>query len=490
MSDLITALGGFGPFRVLVVGDFMLDEFVHGDASRLSPDAPVPVLTVTETERAGGGASNVATCLAGFGGLVQCCGVIGGDTAGSQLTESLTSKGCAVDGLVVDADRPTTVKRNLIGLAQHRHPQKMFRMDIESHSPLAPSTNQSLADCIETLMSGVNAVCIEDYGKGVCTPERCEAVIACARRQGIPVLVDPAAIDCYERYRGATIMTPNRTEAARACALLPGAPDTPEMMAAALLDVCELEAIVITLDRHGALLLERGKKPVLIPAEQRDVYDVTGAGDMVLAALTAATCHGLSWVDAVHLANASAGLVVEKFGAHAIPLARVSSEVLRLHANLEGKVRSIEELLLELAAHREAGHRVVLTNGCFDVIHAGHVAYLRDAKSQGDTLVVGLNSDDQVSAMKGEGRPVYGLSDRASILSELACIDFVVPFEESTAHNLIDAVRPDLYVKGGDYAPEEIVEYDHCVNLGVPVSVLAHRPGLGSTDIVEQVRRG
>jgi len=489
MSDLVTALAGFGPFRVLVVGDFMLDELVHGDASRLSPDAPVPVLTVSRTDRQGGGASNVAACLAGLGGLVQCCGVVGGDTAGSHLARALEQSGCGADGLVVDADRPTTVKRNLVGLAQHRHPQKMFRMDIESSAPLSATTSDALTARITELTAGVQAICLEDYGKGVCTPQRCQAVIASAKEAGVPVLVDPAAIDCYERYRGATVMTPNRTEAERACASLPGAPSEPEDMAAALLEFCELDAIVMTLDRHGALLLERGGEPVMVPVRQREVYDVTGAGDMVLAAITAARMHRLSWLHAVEFANAAAGLEVEMFGAHAIPLSRIAMEVLRTHRQLDGKVRARPDLMLELAAHREAGHRVVLTNGCFDVIHAGHVAYLRDARAQGDVLVVGLNTDDQVAAMKGPSRPVYPLADRAAILSELACVDYVVPFEEATAHALIDAVRPDLYVKGGDYAAEDIVEYEHCRELGVPVSVLAHRPGLGSSDIIEHVRQ-
>ncbi len=488
MSSLLTALAGFGPFRVLVIGDFMLDEMVHGDASRLSPDAPVPVLTVDRIDRCGGGASNVAACLAGLGGQVHCCGVIGGDGDGSHLKRSLEQSGCEVDGLVVDPDRPTTVKRNLVGLAQHRHPQKMFRVDIESAAPVSADTSQAMQARIDALLPGVDVVCIEDYGKGVCTQQRCQAVIEAARTKGIPVFVDPANADCYERYAGATAMTPNRTEAARACASLPGSPDEPAEMASALLESLGLEAIVITLDRHGAMLLERGCEPDHIPTRQRDVYDVTGAGDMVLAAMAAARAHELSWRDAVLLAKAAAGLEGETFGAHPIPLSRIAQEVLRSGDGVEGKVRSIEDLRLEVAAHRDAGHRIVLTNGCFDVIHAGHVAYLKDAAARGDTLIVGVNCDDQVTRMKGAGRPVYGLDDRMSILSELACVDYIVSFDTPTAHELIEAVHPDLYVKGGDYEPCEIVEHARLCELGIPCEVLAHRPGLGSTDIVDHVR--
>ena len=488
MSELLTSLAAFGPFKVLVVGDFMLDELVHGDASRLSPDAPVPVLTVDRIDRAAGGASNVATCLAGLGGLVQCCGVIGGDGAGGHLQSALKEAGCAVDGLVVDADRPTTVKRSLVGLAQHRHPQKMFRVDIESSAPHSPSTTAAIRDQIASHMRGVDAVCIEDYGKGVCDEACCRFILDSAKGLGIPVFVDPANQDSYAAYAGATVMTPNRTEAERACASLPGSPQSPEDMATTLLESLDLAAIVITLDRHGALLLERGGEAQLIPTRQREVYDVTGAGDMVLAAVTAARVHGVTWHDAVVLANAAAGLEVEVFGAHPIPLARIAQEVLRAVSPQEGKIRSRRDLLLELAAHREAGHRVVLTNGCFDVIHAGHVTYLRDAAEQGDVLVLGVNCDEQVHAMKGEGRPVYALDDRMTILGELACVDYVVSFDEPTAHELIEAVRPDLYVKGGDYSVEQINEHDLLSQLGIECRVLAHRPGLGSTDIVDQVR--
>lgn len=485
MSDLLTSLAGFGAFKVLVVGDFMLDELVHGDASRLSPDAPVPILTVDRIERTGGGASNVAACLAGFGGLVQCCGVIGGDGDGGHLRTALESSGCAIDGLIIDADRPTTVKRNLVGLAQHRHPQKMFRLDIESSAPLSEDTSRSLRAKAIAMLSGMDAVCIEDYGKGVCTPDLCRDVIEAATSAGIPVLVDPANIDDYGQYAGATVMTPNRTEAARAC----GGQSDPASMAATLLERCRLDAIVITLDKHGALLLERGREAQMIATSERAVYDVTGAGDIVLAAITAARCHDLGWHDAVVLSNAAAGLEVETFGAHPIPLAKVAQEVLRLQSPHTGKVRGLRDLQLELAAHRGAGHRIVLTNGCFDVIHAGHVAYLRDAREQGDVLVVGINCDEQVTRMKGEGRPVYQLDDRMAILSELACVDYVVPFDEPTADELIETTRPDLYVKGGDYAVEDINEHPLLVDLGIECRVLAHRPGLGSTDVVARLRR-
>ena len=485
MTTLLDKVAGFSSFRALLVGDFMLDEIVHGDAGRLSPDAPVPVLKAEREEQSPGGAAHVARCLSALGGEVICCGVVGADAAATQLRDSMAAHGIDTDGLLVDPSRPTTVKRSLVGLAQHRHPQKMFRLDVESSAPLDESLEQSLISLVKARMDGIDVVCIEDYAKGVCTPRVCEAVIEIARQTGVEVLVDPALLEDYAKYRGATSITPNRTEAE----LATGSPASTVEAASILAKQLDCEAVILTLDKDGALLLVRGETPAVIPTEARSVYDVTGAGDVVISALAAARANRMAWHDATRFANAAAGLEVECFGTRPIPLAEVQREILRRQKPLEDKVRVDEELAVELAVHRQAGHRIVLTNGCFDVIHAGHVAYLRDAKNQGDVLVVGINVDEQVALMKGEGRPVYALADRMAILSELACVDYVIAFEEPTSHRLIESVKPDLFVKGGDYAPEEINEYELVKQLGIECRVLSHRPGLGSSDIVEHLRR-
>jgi len=485
MTTLLDKVAGFSSFRALLVGDFMLDEIVHGDAGRLSPDAPVPVLKAEHEEQSPGGAAHVARCLAALGGDVICCGVVGADAAADQLRAALVEQGIDAEGLLTDSTRPTTVKRSLVGLAQHRHPQKMFRLDIESKAPLDDALEQSLISMIKARLDGVDVICIEDYDKGVCTPRVCQAVIELARDSGVEVLVDPAPLEDYTKYRGATSITPNRTEAELAM----GAPASTVEAANGLAEQLECEAVILTLDKDGALLLVKGESPAVIPTEARSVYDVTGAGDVVISALAAARANRMGWHDATRFANAAAGLEVACFGTRPIPLAEVQREILRRQKPLDDKVRADEELAVELAVHRQAGHRIVLTNGCFDVIHAGHVAYLRDAKNQGDVLVVGINVDEQVTAMKGEGRPVYALSDRMAILSELGCVDYVIAFEEPTSHRLIESVQPDLFVKGGDYAPEEINEYELVKQLGIECRVLAHRPGLGSSDIVEHLRR-
>jgi D-beta-D-heptose 7-phosphate kinase / D-beta-D-heptose 1-phosphate adenosyltransferase len=492
---ILARLAAWKPTRVMVIGDYMLDQHVYGAAERLSPDAPVPVLMAgdpRDIRESPGGASNVASCLRAFEAEVRCFGIVGGDPEGESLRRHLIALGCDVQGMIVDPSRPTTVKRSLIGLAQHRHPQKMFRLDFESREPLGRAVSERLLGSILDALRETDVVCIEDYNKGVCSSTTCQTVIAEARKLGIPVIVDPAAIEDYARYRGATAITPNRSEAELATGMampLDASVEHNARLAARLLGDVHLDAVVLTLDRHGALLLERNGEPLHVPTVARKVYDVTGAGDMVLAALAVARANRFAWDEAVAFANAAAGLEVEVFGAQPIPLSSVRRSILALAGHLTGKRRSLSDLLVELAAHRDVGHRIVLTNGCFDVIHAGHVAYLREARQQGDVLVVGVNADEEVKRQKGPGRPIFSEQERLEILAELHCVDYLVLFSEPTAHELMRAVRPHIYVKGGDYRPEQVNEYDLVRELGIDMRLLAHRPGLGSTSIVERIRK-
>ncbi len=492
---LIEVAARIGGGKILLVGDFMLDETVRGAAERLSPDAPVPVFAVEgdqSVERRPGGAGNVAACLRGLEVDVEVVGLVGDDESGSHLAETLSKLGCGTEGLVVDASRPTTVKRSLVGLAQHRHPQKMFRMDIERRAPASDKIVDRLLAAIDrTIGAGdVDVVCLEDYAKGACPPRLCQGLIERCRQAGIPILVDPASISDYSRYRGATLVTPNRSEAELASGRRGGLRTDLSVAAEISQELStefDLDAVVLTLDRDGAMLVDEAGC-IHLPTEARSVYDVTGAGDMVLAALAAAWGRGITGVEAVRLANLAAGIEVELAGAQPVPLADLRRAALHAGGAGRGKVRTLEHLSLELEVHRRDGRRVVLTNGCFDVIHAGHVAYLREARQQGDVLVVGINADESVRRLKGPERPIFTQEERLEVLSELQSVDYLVVFSEDTASVLIEGVAPELYVKGGDYAPEQIAEFDLLKQLGIEVTVLSHRPGLGSTAIIDRLR--
>ncbi|MDX2132950.1 MAG: D-glycero-beta-D-manno-heptose 1-phosphate adenylyltransferase [Planctomycetota bacterium] len=491
MDPLLDALSAWTPRTALVVGDFMLDQLVYGDAERLSPDAPVPILHVRRTENRPGGAANVCLDLVALRMRVLAFGVVGCDGHGELLRRELELGGVEASGVVEDASRPTTVKQNLIGLAQARHPQKMFRVDFESREPVAGEGAARLLGAFERALPSCDVVCIEDYAKGVCTPEVCAGVIRAARRAGKPVMVDPARGTDYSKYAGATVLTPNRTEAEDATGLstrASAAIEDTEPLARALLERLGLEACVLTLDRHGALLVERGKGPVGVPTVARQVYDVTGAGDMFLAGLAAARANGLSWFESTRFANAAAGLEVEVFGVQPIALERVHHALLALASARHGKVRTLEQARVEAAALRSQGKRVVFTNGCFDILHSGHVTLLEKAAAEGDFLVVGLNDDASVRRLKGAGRPVNPALDRARVLGALASVGSVVLFEEDTPLRLIEAVRPDVLVKGADYTRDQVVGGSFVESYGGRVALVDLVEGKSTTRTIERLR--
>jgi D-beta-D-heptose 7-phosphate kinase/D-beta-D-heptose 1-phosphate adenosyltransferase len=491
MDPLLEALGRWRSFTAVVVGDFMLDQMVHGSAERLSADAPVPILHVRNIEDRPGGAANVCLDLLALRGSVHAIGVTGVDDNAGRLRRALGEQGVRVDGLIADPSRPTTVKQNLIGLAQGRHPQKMFRLDFESRAPIAEPVIARLMDALEAALPEADCVCIEDYDKGVCTPELCRRVVRRAAAARKPVFVDPARLDDYARYRGATAITPNRTEAERATGLptCDGASaDLNGRVARKLLEDLGLEAAVLTLDRHGALLLERGGAPEPVATQARTVYDVTGAGDMFLAGLAAARCNGLSWRQSVRFANAAAGLEVEVFGVQPVPLERVHHAVLQHAVGLSGKVRTLEQASVAAAAVRREGKLVVFTNGCFDMLHAGHVKLLDRARTAGDFLIVGLNSDESVRRLKGSGRPINALEDRARVLGALGSVDAVVPFEADTPIDLIRALKPDVLVKGADYTKDRVVGADVVEAAGGRVLLVDLEAGRSTTGTIERLR--
>jgi D-beta-D-heptose 7-phosphate kinase/D-beta-D-heptose 1-phosphate adenosyltransferase len=487
LSDLIRAAHGK---RALLVGDLILDRYVYGDAERVSPEAPVPVLRTVERLEAVGGSANVAACLRALGCEVVCCGIIGRDRHGETLQRLLkATHGVDTDGIVAVKDRPTTTKTRLVGLAQHRHRQQLLRVDEEETGPVSDSTAALLARTACERVPDVDVICIEDYAKGVITRPLVEAVVAEAQKLDRPVLVDPARLNDYSRYRGAGILTPNRGELS---IVTDTAFDTLDDVAAAAADLLaqlDARAVVVTVDRDGAVLVEKGKKSKHLPTMPRSVYDNTGAGDAVLATLAAAIAAGADLEGATRLANVAGGLEVERFGCVPITTDEIIAE-LRLEGRMrDGKLRSVDELMAELQLRRDRGETIAFTNGCFDILHAGHVDFLKRSRREASLLVVGLNSDASVRALdKDETRPINTFEHRAAVLSALVCVDYVVGFEEPDPLALIKKVRPDVLVKGEDWARKGVVGREFVESHGGRVVLLPLVEGLSTTNLIDRIR--
>lgn len=448
---LAAVAGGLGDHRLLLVGDLMLDRYLWGQVQRISPEAPVPVLRLTREEAVAGGAANVARNLVGLGCQVAMAGVIGRDRAGDDLLGALAADDIDTTAVLVEPERPTTTKTRVIG-----HRQQMLRIDAEVASAVPAGTEQALFAACSARLATVDALLLSDYAKGVLSGGLCQRLIQAAQAAGRPVLIDPKGAD-FERYRGATLITPNRAELALATGT--DASDLAALLAAgsALRKRLALEQVVLTLGELGlALLSEAGVSR--LPARAREVFDVSGAGDTVIASIAAARLAGLDPIDSAQLANLAAGVVVGKVGTAAIERADLAAAVSG-EAALEqaDKVRALDALLPRLREWRARGERIVFTNGCFDLLHVGHVTYLERARQYGQRLVVGLNSDRSVRALKGPQRPLIGAADRARVLAALAAVDAVVLFDQDTPLALIEAIRPDVLAKGADYREEEVV---------------------------------
>lgn len=463
----------FSAAQVLVVGDVMLDQYWFGATGRISPEAPVPVVHISRDEERPGGAANVAMNLASLGSQVQLIGIAGNDDAADRLQLSLEQQAVAT-ALVRDSGQPTTTKLRVLSRGQ-----QLIRLDREEPT----SGAVSLQVPVNEALAQHNVMLLSDYGKGALSDV--SAIVAQGREAGVIVLVDPKGSD-FSKYAGASVITPNESEF-RAVA---GAwRDDDELVALARAQLAEhsLGALLITRSERGMLLVEADDEPYFLSTEAREVFDVTGAGDTVIATLAAALGAGVSMRDAVQLANLAAGRVVAKIG-----VASVTPAELRVALHRRGKGGrepvALDALIALVEESKASGERLVMTNGCFDVLHAGHVAYLEEAKSLGDRLIVAVNDDDSVRRLKGEDRPVNPVDDRLLVLSGLAAVDWVVPFSEDTPRNLIEAVLPDVLVKGGDYAVSDIVGGDAVIHNGGEVRVLAFRPGRSSSSIIAKIR--
>lgn len=466
----------FSRIRVLVTGDAMLDEYWFGHAGRISPEAPVPIVETRRTERRPGGAGNVACNVAALGARVHLASAVGDDDRSRELEERLSAAGVLCRLHRIDGAR--TIHKLRV-LARN---QQLIRLDAEeSYAGCAEAIEKSVAE----LAGEVDAIVLSDYSKGSLADV--SALIACARNHGTAVLVDPKGQD-FARYAGATVLKPNEAEFAAVAGNRSDENDFLSRGEAMARDL-DLGALLVTRGERGMTLFPRHEQPLTLPAEAREVFDVTGAGDTVIALMAAGIGCGMTLEAAASLANLGAGLVVRKIG-----VASVSPSELRLALHRRGAggrgLVSADELLPLVEESRLRGERVVMTNGCFDILHAGHVGYLQEAKGLGDRLIVAVNDDDSVARLKGSERPINSLLDRMAVLAGLAAVDWVVPFTENTPAELIARVQPDILVKGGDYRTEEIAGGRSVLQNGGEVRILGLRKGRSTSAIIETIRGG
>ncbi len=485
MRHLIEIMEPLAVGKVALVGDYMLDRYVYGDAERVSPEAPVPVLRVRKTESRPGGAGSVAANILALGGQVHCIGVIGQDAAGEELLALPALAGAGTAGVLRLRGRATTVKQRLVGLAQHRHRQQMLRMDAEAAEPMPREALATLRASLRSVLPDCRAVALQDYDKGVFTEANTPQLIADARSAGVPVVADPARIGDYRRYRGADLITPNRFEAELASGVRITDEASLARCARVLAAAADADAVLITLDREGAYLARRDGQAARIPTRPKTVYDVAGAGDAVLAMLAVALAGGADLADAAALANVAGGLEVERFGVVPIRREALLEELRRMLGLRSGKVVGRDRLAEEVARRRAGGETVVFTNGCFDLLHMGHVRYLQQARGLGSCLIVAVNSDESARRLKGPGRPVIGHDERAEMLAALEHVDYVTIFEEDTPEPLLELLRPDVLAKGGSTGA--IVGQGLVEAYGGKVVKLDLFEGLSTTEIIRRI---
>ncbi len=483
VSNLGAVIDGWQGIPILCIGDVMLDRFVYGTVSRISPEAPIPVLRVGREALMLGGAGNVARNISAIGAGVTFVSVIGDDAAGRRIARLLEDEARVQAHLLTGPDRATTEKTRFIAESH-----QLLRADLESTAAISADLEQAVVDACAARMAECGVVVLSDYGKGVLTPPLVRRLIALASEAGKPVIVDPKGRD-FARYRGATLVTPNRTE----LAMVTGMPvdgDAAVVAAARhLIESSGIEQVLVTRSEDGMTLVDRNGHVDQIPATAREVFDVSGAGDTVVAVLAAGLAAGASLADAARLANAAAGIVVGKVGTAVIHPEELRRELLDEQAiHDHAKVVSLSEALVQIARWRREGQRIGFTNGCFDLLHPGHVSLLTQARRACGRLVVGLNSDSSVSRLKGPERPVQNEMARATVLASLVPVDLVVLFSEDTPLELIQAIRPDVLVKGADYTIDTVVGADVVQSYGGQVLLASLIPEQSTTRLVQRMR--
>jgi len=472
---MISEIPHFDSAQVLVLGDVMLDRYWMGETNRISPEAPVPVVKVVEIEERAGGAGNVAINIAALGAKASIVGLTGKDDAANSLLNLMEQAG-VISHFSQDEKHATVTKLRVLS-----HNQQLIRLDFEDGFPELDTSK--LLDIFNAQIAQAGAVILSDYGKG--TLQDCQDFIQQAVSHQIPVLVDPKGSD-FSKYKGATVITPNLSEFEQVVGHCKTENDI-VTKGMGLLEELNLSALLITRSEKGMSLLQRGKDALHLPTRAREVYDVTGAGDTVISVLAASLAAGVELAEATVLANLGAGVVVNKIGTATVNQEELKRALRQTHSVQRGVMD--EDEMLHLARQAQScGEEIVMTNGCFDILHTGHVAYLEEAALLGDRLIVAVNDDDSIKRLKGEDRPVNPMDKRMRMLAALECVDWVVPFYEDTPTRLICKLSPDILVKGGDNNVNEIPGGDCVREAGGEVQVLTYIDGVSTTEIISSIR--
>lgn len=489
-QNILRAMKGL---RAVVAGDVMLDRFIYGGVERISPESPVPILNIEREERMLGGAGNALANLAGLGLGGDVFSIVGDDADGKFIRQKIKSLGFEISGLLTDPTRPTIVKTRY--LAGH---QQLLRADFESRKPLPPKISAQLREKAKTVLKNAHVLILSDYGKGALSREIAAALISAARARKIPVVADPKGRD-FSIYSGADAITPNRKELTEASGLPVDTDEQVNQAAKKIIRECGVRAVAATRSKDGISVISQTAKPVHIRGRDIEVFDVSGAGDAVVAVIGAALATGASLEDAACLANIAGGLVVAKVGT-----APVRAEEIReclddggeffAYADKKAPVATWNAAAEQVRRWRSKGRKIGFTNGCFDILHAGHVSYLNAARGQCDRLIVGLNRDSSVRILKGARRPVHDENSRAAVLAALASVDMVVLFgageagEDNTASELIRTLRPDIYFKGGDYKESDIPEAKAARACGCEIRLMPNFEGHSTTRSIKKIR--
>ena len=481
-GHLAPAVERFRHTKIVCLGDIMLDKYVSGHVDRISPEAPIPVFSIGEDMSVPGASGNVARNIASLGGKVSLISVIGDDSDGKELVRLLSAQTEILPNIVIEAGRPTTSKMRFVAGGQ-----QLMRADREVIAPIPEATETQVLSAVKDELGDAAILVISDYAKGVITPRVIEGTIKLARDAGVPVVVDPKLRD-FTRYKGATLIKPNLRELALATGETCTTDEEIESAAGQLLSTLNIDALLVTRAERGMSILPRGGTPSHLPTHAREVFDVSGAGDTAIATLALGMASGLSLTDAAILANHASGLVVGKRGTATVHPSELTAA---LHATdtQAAEARVVEPAVAtEMAENwRAQGLKVGFTNGCFDLIHTGHVSSLADAKAQCDRLIVGLNTDASVKRQKGPERPINAEMARAIVLASLTSVDLVVLFDDDTPLDLIKAVRPDVLIKGADYTVATVVGSDVVLAYGGRVHLTPIVAGMSTTKTIEKI---